>query len=140
MDRLRALVIEDNLDDYETIVRELKKRYVPETRRVDTEESLSLALTAAWDIILCDYVINWRVALKMAQDRMCNVPFIIVSGRDEGDLGAEALRSGVWDVLSKSHITRLGHVVSRELLRASSLTDYYAAHRKLMDKIADIKD
>lgn len=139
MDKLRALVIEDNLDDYATIVRELKRKFVPETRRVETEAALSLALISPWDVILCDYVINWRKALQLAQDRMCNVPFIIVTGRDEGDAGLEALRAGVWDVLSKVHITRLCHIVSRELLRASSLTDYYAAHQQLMDEIKSAK-
>ena len=137
-ERLRALIVEDYPDDALLIVRELKRNFSEvEFLRVDTREALREALNNPWDVILCDYLVPdlpWPVALREAQNRMCNVPFIVVSGLvGEDDAGLAAIRDGAWEVLSKSHIKRLGHIVKRELVRAEALSANSLAQAQLIE-------
>jgi CheY-like chemotaxis protein len=55
--RLRVLIVEDNVDDYTLLVKELVRGgYEPVHRRVDTREDMESALREqSWDIVLTDW-------------------------------------------------------------------------------------
>ena len=56
MSQLRVLIVDDSPDDFELLLRELRRGgYQPEARRVDTAADFAAALRAPWDIILSDY-------------------------------------------------------------------------------------
>ena len=145
MDKLRVLLIEDNLDDAATIVSQVQKAFAPGTveyKRVDREDDLVKALANPWDVILCDYLVPylpWPTALRHAQNRMCNVPFIVASGLiGEDDAGLSAIRDGAWDAISKTHLNRLGHVIRREMARAEALASHYAVRQLFVKSIEKI--
>ena len=81
---LRVLLIEDNPDDAELILRELQGVWDTLMERVETEKQVLDALhNKPWDIILCDFTLPLldasRVA-KILEELDMDLPFVIVSG------------------------------------------------------------
>ena len=87
MQKLNVLLVEDNENDAELILRELKKAngYQLLMERVDTEEEFKSALhEKVWDVIICDHVLptfsSMRV-LELIEGYGLTMPFILVSGK-----------------------------------------------------------
>lgn len=141
---LRALIVEDHFDDTTVITSILKRVYALHWLRVDRPLQMRAALSHPWDVILCDYLLPdfpWPLPLRMAQDVVCNVPFVVVSGvvGAHDDAGLVAIRDGAWDVVSKLHLSRLPHVIGRELIRARAIAENYQAQAALLDELAQLK-
>jgi two-component system, NarL family, sensor histidine kinase UhpB len=120
---LRLLLIEDSEDDAILLLRTLKKvGYEFDHERVETPEGMLAALDkGSWDIIISDYVIpgfGGLEALKVAQERHLDVPFIIVSGQIGEDAAVSAMKAGAHDYVMKDNLTRLGPAIGRELQEA----------------------
>jgi PAS domain S-box-containing protein len=116
---LRALLVEDSIDDAALLVRELRRGgYEPTWERVDTVASLEHALDASWDVILCDYRLQ-RLdaprALSVVRGRNIDTPCIILSGDVGEEHAVTALRSGAQDFVLKDKLTRLVPAIEREL-------------------------
>ena len=84
MKKLRALIIEDNDDDAQLLLRHLRGTYDLEYERVDTADAARFALTnQAWEIVLSDYqmpTFSAPAALEIVKELNLGIPFIIISG------------------------------------------------------------
>jgi CheY-like chemotaxis protein len=95
---LRALIVEDSDDDYELLVRCLRRGGFDVTpERVQTPGAMRKALGAAWDIVFADWTLPSFSALEalvavMATGR--TVPFLIVSGTVSDEMADGALQAG----------------------------------------------
>lgn len=87
--------------------------------RVETESAFGAALhTRTWDLVVADHAHAAPGALKvleMIRTIDADLPCVVISvaGREED--AVEAMRAGARDVVSKSGIGRLPHVVRREM-------------------------
>jgi PAS domain S-box-containing protein len=116
---MRALLLEDNPDDAELLVFELKRAgFAPEWSRVDDEPGLVGGLDQCPDIVLADYNLpgfGALQALRVIGARPDPPPVIVVSGAMSEDACVEALRRGAVDYLLKDRLARLGPAVEHAL-------------------------
>ncbi len=123
-ERLRLLLVEDNRDDAELLLRELScggYEVIPD--RVDTPEAMEEALRREWDLVIADYTMprfSGRVALELLRQSGSDVPFIFVSGTIGEETAVAAMKSGAQDYVMKGKLARLVPVVDRELREAAS--------------------
>jgi signal transduction histidine kinase len=121
---LRVVLVEDNPDDAELVLRELRLGgYAPTYRRVLTRATLREALsTEKWDIIISDHSLpefSAPEAFALVREMNIDIPFIIVSGTVGEEVAVEAMRSGVHDFLLKGHFKRLVAAIEREIREAA---------------------
>ena len=80
---LRVLIVEDNPNDAELVLRELRRAgFDPDWKRVDTEAEFSSSLGPEFDIILSDYAMpqfDGLRALQLLRESRLDIPFILVS-------------------------------------------------------------
>jgi PAS domain S-box-containing protein len=116
---LRLLLVEDNPNDAELLVLELRRAgFAPETTHVETETGYLAALNPSIDIILSDFAMpefSGLRALALLQQSGLTIPFIIVSGTIGEETAVAAMRSGAADYLLKDRLTRLGPAVQQAL-------------------------
>lgn len=116
---LRVLLVEDNPDDAELLVRALSKAgFTPDWCRVDTEEDYLDRLQPDLDIVLSDYQIpnfGGMRALRLLKESGKEIPFIIISGTIGEDVAVDAMKEGATDYLLKDRLTRLGPAISQAL-------------------------
>lgn len=109
----KILVVEDISYDAELIEREITKVLKSCIfERVYTEKDL-IRLLADFqpDMIISDYYMpgfEGLTALKIAREKMPDIPFIIVTGTLNEDIAVECMRSGASDYVIKEYIKRLG--------------------------------
>jgi two-component system sensor histidine kinase UhpB len=118
--RLRALIVEDQLDDRELIVRELTAaNFILDCEFVDTAAAFSAALASShWDVVLSDFSVpgfGAAAALALLKASELVVPFIVVSGLISDDEAAALMRLGARDCVNKQHLHRLAPAIEREL-------------------------
>src|SRR5258705_4249441 len=117
---LRALIVEDSLNDAELLIHELTSGgYDLTCERVETGDALRAALAREpWDIVLSDYSLptfSGPDALRITQATQCDLPFIIVSGTIGEETAVSALKAGANDFLVKVGLVRLVPAIEREL-------------------------
>src|SRR5688572_21704667 len=120
---LRVLLVEDNPDDAELVLFELKRLgYEPEYVRVQTADALAAALVdREWDVVLSDYAMpgfSAPDALAMVKKNGADLPFVIISGTIGEETAVAALKAGAHDFLVKTRLARLGPALERELRKA----------------------
>lgn len=121
---LYALIVDDSKDDAELITLELKNGgYDVNWERVETEEAMAKAFKKReWDVIIADYSMprfSGLGALKLAQKKAPDIPFILVSGVIGEDVAVEAMKKGAHDYIGKGKMKRLVPAVQRELEEAA---------------------
>lgn len=140
---LRVLVIEDNDDDVQLVLIELRRGYALSYRHVDNPGDLKDALaTGSWDVIICDWSLpelNALGAFRMVRDTGLDIPFIIVSGTIEEEHAVEALRVGVHDFMTKGRFARLRPAIDRELREAETRRQKRLADRDLVRQREEIE-
>jgi PAS domain S-box-containing protein len=118
-DLLHVLILEDREADAELMLHALRKDgFEPDWQRVETETAYLAALEKNPDLVLADWSLpqfSGQRALKLIQERMLEIPFIIVSGSIGEDVAVEAMRDGAADYLIKDRLARLGGSVRRAL-------------------------
>jgi signal transduction histidine kinase len=123
MDKIRVLFIEDSPDDYELVVRELKKGSMEiYSQRVDSAEAMTEALTQPWDVVISDYSLpgfSGLQALQIFKTTGLDIPFIIISGTVGEEVAVDTIRQGVSDYIMKNQLKRLLPSVQRELQAAA---------------------
>jgi len=116
---LRLLMVEDNPDDADLLLRELRKAgYDPHARRVETRSALEDALQADWDVILCDYslpTLDAPTTLAIIHEQQVSTPCIVVSGTVGEEYAVTSMRHGAQDFISKDKLSRLVPAIEREL-------------------------
>lgn len=120
---LRVLIVEDSKVDAELIAHEFAlDGYEIKWERVETPEAMKKALEKRkWDIVISDYSMprfSGLEALKLAQDKAPDLPFILISGVIGEDLAVEAMKEGAHDYIMKDNMKRLLPAVERELKEA----------------------
>lgn len=122
MTNLRVLIVDDSEDDFELLLRELRRGgYTPEALRVDTTQDMLKAIESPWDVIISDYSMphcSLFVALDIAQLHGLDVPFIIASGAIGEETAVRAMKAGAHDFIMKDKLARLVPVIERELREA----------------------
>lgn len=142
---LRILLIEDQEDDAELIVRRLERSgYQPSAERVESLADLKAALVReSWDLILSDYNLqefNAFDALKLVHDHGEDIPFIVVSGALGETAAIDLMKSGAHDYLFKDRLGRLAPVIAREM-REAAIRRREREARKASEKLAaDLKE
>ncbi|HLL23484.1 MAG TPA: ATP-binding protein, partial [Kofleriaceae bacterium] len=121
--KLRLLVAEDSEDDYELLLRELRKGGFEVTSvRVSNADALSRALDESWDLIVSDWTMpgfSGRAVLDILSARRVDSPCIVVSGTPGEEPAVEAVRAGALDFLSKDKPRRITPAVQRALREAA---------------------
>lgn len=120
---LRILVIEDNEDDMDLLLRELRRGgYETAPLRVQTYEEMKEALEQQiWDIVFSDYSLpkfSGIAALQLFKEKDLDIPFIILSGTIGEGTAVAAMKAGASDYLMKGNLARLVPAVQRELREA----------------------
>ena len=139
---LNLLLVEDLASDAKLAVRELRKSGLDFSwRRVTSEAELVKALERPVDAILADYHLpgfDVRRALQICKDHSPDVPFLVVSGTMDEELGVELMKSGADDYLLKDRLGRLGQAIERALERAAERRAKRAMEMKLTAILEDV--
>lgn len=133
---INILVIEDLEEDYELLVRHLRKGWASvNTKRIETPEEFEKELNnQKWDAILSDNSLprfDATEALKQLRAQNDDIPFIIVSGTITDELAVNAMRNGANDYILKDNYSRLIPVVERELRDHKLRKEYQAVEKAL---------
>jgi two-component system, cell cycle sensor histidine kinase and response regulator CckA len=119
MPALQVLIVEDNPDDADLLLRELRRAgFDPEWSRVETEPEFLTALQHPLAIILSDYSMphfSGLRALELLRASGRDIPFILISGTVGEDVAVQAMRDGATDYLLKDRPARLASAVRRAL-------------------------
>jgi two-component system cell cycle sensor histidine kinase/response regulator CckA len=118
--RIQILIVEDNPNDADLLVRELKRAGLDfDWQRVDTEAGYLAKLNSGLHLILSDYEMPQFSGLRalelLNQQPALDIPFIIVSGTIGEEMAVVAMQQGAADYLLKDRIARLGPAVRRAL-------------------------
>ena len=117
---LRILMLEDNPDDAELIIRCLQKAgMVFLSRVVDTKDDFIRELREfAPDIILSDYKLptfDGLSAMKIALNEYPDIPFVFVTGTLGEERAIEFFKAGATDYVLKDRLTKLAPAIHRAL-------------------------
>lgn len=123
--QLRALIVEDDLDDAALLVLELERAGLAAiTSRVDSLAQLASALASdGWEIVISDFHLRDFTALDalaLVKDTGRDIPFIIVSGTLGEEVAVEAMKRGANDFFLKDRVHRLALAVEREVREAEN--------------------
>jgi diguanylate cyclase (GGDEF)-like protein len=118
--RLNTLIVEDVETDAKLVERELRRADIEfSSKRVETKEEFIKELRGfAPDLILSDYTMpsfDGISALKIAQEKCPDTPFIFVTGSLGEERAIETIKSGATDYVLKERLSRLAPVVLRAL-------------------------
>ena len=123
---VNVLLVEDNPDDAELILLELKRTngFTILHKRVDTEDALKHAFRdEEWDAIICDYSLpsfDAARVLELLEGHNLNTPFILVSGKLTHEQASKVLgRRSVYAFVPKDGLGTLGAVFHRAILIAA---------------------
>ena len=117
---IKILIVEDNPQDAELLVRELRRsEFAFEWERVDSEAGFLAKLDDSLDLILSDYQMPQFSGLRalelLRKQPELEIPFIIVSGTIGEEMAVVAMQNGASDYLLKDRLVRLGPAVRRAL-------------------------
>jgi DNA-binding NtrC family response regulator len=139
---LQLLIAEDNTNDAELLLRELRRAgFDPTWKRVDTEAEFVAALHINIELVLSDFDMPQFTglrALQIIQQRRPEVPLIIVSGTIGEETAVEAMRLGAMDYLLKDRLVRLGPAVKQALEQGRLRRENRQTEQKLREQLAEL--
>ncbi len=117
---LKVLLLEDNLTDAELIAETLTTDGIKcNVVRVETEDEFIYYIeNDEFNIVLADYSLpsfNCIHALEIVKEKRPHIPFIVVSGVIDEELGIEILKKGATDFIFKHRLSRLAPAVKRAI-------------------------
>src|SRR5439155_17023525 len=116
---LKVLFLEDDLDDFDLAVRQLRKAGLNvSVKRVDSQRAFCDELDASPSLILADYKLpqfSGLEALRVWRERQLDIPFIVVTGPHSEEVAVECLKAGADDYILKSNLRRLPFAVQAAL-------------------------
>jgi signal transduction histidine kinase len=133
---LRALLVEDSVNDADLLRRELLRAgFTVQSERVETAAEFVEALDRVpWDVVLADFSMpgfGGTAALEILKARNLDIPFIIVSGSMGEDVAVEVMKAGAHDYFPKGNTKRLASAIEREVREAESRRRRLAERRRL---------
>jgi len=132
---LRLLVVEDSDDDYEILLREVRRGgYALTSERVGTAEELEAALDKSWDLMTTDWLLpgfGGLQAIEILINRNIDLPCIVISGTPNEEAAVQALHAGALDFLSKDKPLRFVPAIERALREATERRARAAIEREL---------
>lgn len=136
--RLRILVVEDSVDDYDILVMTLAAAgHNVAATRVEDEAAMRAALESGeWDVVISDHRLprfSARAALATLQSAGRDIPFIIVSGAIGEDAAVEAMLAGADDFVRKDALARLVPAIERSMKAANTRAQQHAAQEALRE-------
>ena len=142
---LQVLHLEDNAADTELIQATLDAEGVrAKLSRVEAEVDFIGALKdERFDLILADYTLpsfDGLSALRIAQQRAPDIPFIFVSGTLGEDIAIEALKTGATDYVLKTRLSRLVPSVQRALRAAEERAERKKAEEALRRRERELRE
>jgi signal transduction histidine kinase len=132
--QLFALILEDNLADFELIANELARfGFHALCKRVETEADYTERLREMPDIVLANNSLtgfdNLR-ALEILHRSGLVIPFIVLTGTFGEDEVVECMQKGATDYLLKDRILRLGRALEEGELRRQKISADEALRRR----------
>lgn len=135
---LQVLIVGDNSDDGELMLRELRRAgFEPKATRVDTEADYLDNLHPQPDLILSDYAMlrfSGLRALELLKQWELSIPFILVSTKIGEETAVSAMRSGAVDYLLKGQLARLGQAVEQALEQKRLRDEHTRAEERLREQ------
>lgn len=141
-EKIKIILIEDNKNDAELIIEELKKSGMePEWIRVETAQELIKQLEIGlYDIIISDYHLpgfGAPEAISIVHEHGRDVPIIIVSGLIGEETAVSLMKSGAHDYVMKGNIKRLPEAIRREIREAIIREDNRQANKKILEALKE---
>lgn len=135
MEKLRILLIEDDVLDAELATRAIKGAGINhENVRVDNIQDLQQQLEVFRpDVILSDYNLPTCNAIDAFEVAGNRIPFIILSGAIGEEKAVEALKMGVTDYVSKDGMSRLPFVIDRATKEHRVREEKHRAEQELVE-------
>lgn len=135
IEQLRVLLVDDNPQDRQLVVRELRKAF-PDADIFEAINQTQLdeqILLANFHIVITDYHLHWSDGIRVLQavkQRMVHCPVIMFTGTGSEEVAVEAMKLGLDDYIIKNvkHLVRLQGAVHSVL--ANAIT------RRKMDQLA----
>jgi FixJ family two-component response regulator len=142
---LRILIVEDNADDAELVLRQLRRAGMDvRSQRVDDVIGVNAALDASnWDVVLADYnlpTFSGVETLRILSDRGIDVPLILVSGEIDVPTALAAMKAGARDFVLKDDLARLASVVEREVAEADARREGRRAENERDTALAELQE
>jgi PAS domain S-box-containing protein len=132
---LRVLILEDNPDDAELLVRELQRaNFDPDWKLVTTEQDYLTYLDPTLDLILSDFSMpgfSGLRALRLLREHRLDIPFILISGTVGEETAVAAMQEGASDYLLKDRLGRLGPAILRAIENRQLLLERRKIDRQL---------
>jgi len=142
-DPLKVLIAEDNPDDAELTLMELRRAgFAPDWKRVETEADYLAHLNGNIDLILSDFQMpefNGLRALELLKQSRLDVPFILISGTIGEDVAVTAMKQGAADYLLKDRLTRLGPAVVQALEQSRLRREHHRSEKALHEADAHLQ-
>lgn len=122
--RVRLLLVEDDPDHAWLLTDQLRiGGFDLKTLRVETAESMRVALREPWDAIIADNRLpnfSGLDALAIYRETGLDIPFLVVSGTVGEERAAEFMKAGAHDFILKENTGRLIPALQRELRQAAN--------------------
>jgi PAS domain S-box-containing protein len=116
---VKVLIVEDRPEDTELMVRELRQASLPlQWRAVASEREYRQSLDWTPDVILSDFNLpqfNAFDALRILDERMMDIPLIVVTGSISEEVAVDCIKLGAVDYLLKDRMARLPAAVASAL-------------------------
>jgi signal transduction histidine kinase len=140
---LRVLLVEDNPDDRDLILRELAKGIFEITSDVvqTAEDFRQRVRTHQPDVILSDYNLgHWKgtEALEILREEGLDIPLILVSGVLGDVTAVECIKQGVIDYVLKDRLARLPEAVRGALEEQKLRRERQQAQADLAAKVEEL--
>lgn len=140
---LKILIAEDNPDDAELVLGELRRAgFDPQWTRVDTEPEFMAELQKLPDIVLSDFAMphyNGLRAAELVRSSGLDIPFILISGTVGEDSAVEAMKLGATDYLLKDRTARLGNAVEQALQQKRLQAERKQAEVEIKKQLSELQ-
>ncbi|MFY9151142.1 MAG: PAS domain S-box protein [Prolixibacteraceae bacterium] len=141
----KVLILEDDQNDKDLIQHKLHQTLDSNlvfdwtTGKPDFIESLA---NFSPDVVLSDFnlpTFNGFEALELTMAHDMNLPFILITGISNVELGAEAIKRGAWDFVTKEHLDHLPGSFQNVLLKKDKLENNQEDSLKIFEDKQNIQ-
>ena len=141
--RLRVLLVEDNPDDAELEIAELRRSgFEVSSDLVQREGEVSGCLAARpYDVVLADYNLPYfrgMHTLTLLRERNLSTPLILVTGVLSSETAVECVKQGATDFVLKDNLARLPVSVRRAMEETRMREQHLLAEKELAGKVEEL--